>query len=257
MTDEYRGTSDLTPHAGQVLRGADRFANSVKRMLGPRADFFSRFSSPEPSTEDLIAWGINADDPYEVMGARVLTEAAINTNRLSGGGATTTTILSEFILRESAKLLNGGIDPVDLQHGIELAVKQVVRAVKRQAYKDLTADHSAQVGTVAADGDHEIGLIVGRTVSPQTESGLITIDYMRQATPRVRIESAPDGYKIFVGGVTKDDAERRKARLENAIHSAQAAVEEGVVAGGGASAPTCQQSPGRDDNDQRGSTRGR
>jgi chaperonin GroEL (HSP60 family) len=226
MTDEYLNkTFDLTWHTGQVLRGVDRFADSVKRTLGPKADFFSGFSSPEPSPEDLIAWGINADDPYEVMGARVFTEAAINTNRLSGGGATTTTILSEFILRESAKLLNDGVDPVDLQHGIELAVKHVVRAVKRQAYKNLTAAHSAQVGTIAADGDHEIGLIVGRTVSPEARPGPITIDYMGRTTPPVRIESAPDGYTIFVGGLTEHDAERRKARLENAIHSAQAALE--------------------------------
>ena len=153
MTDEDFGTFDLPSHAEQMLRGMDRFAESVKRTLGPKDDFFSRFSSPEPSPEDLTAWGINADDPYEVMGARVLTEAAIDTNRLAGGGATTTTILGESILRDSARLFYNGIDPVDLRDGIELAARHAVRAVKRHAYKVLTADHSTQVGTIAADGD--------------------------------------------------------------------------------------------------------
>ena len=219
-----------------MARGVDLIADAIKPTLGPKGAM-GTIRTPyghqyRTKRGFLIAEGVRPKDFYEVLGADVIKEAAGRTDRLSGDGATTTAILAQFILRDSTRQVAAGVDPFELQHGIEIALKAVARDLKRYTQKARTPHLFAQVGTISADGDIDLGWAVGRTVDV-APSGLITVGGLIGRSDKVDIGSSRGEYKISVRGKSRAAVEERKFRAEAAIRAARAAIEEGVVAGGG------------------------
>jgi hypothetical protein len=234
----FAGPLRFSGAGAQLARGADLIANAMKPALGPKGEMVTIKvrHGPRYRTKSgyLIAETIKAHDPYEAMGLRMIKEAASDTYRFSGDGASTTAILAQFILHESVRLIGAGFDAFELGRGIDLATKVVVRELRKNARKAVTPEMAAQVAVISADRDPDVAWIIGETVKSGTSKAVITVEGITRPKDEVRIDPSPDGFRISVVGRTKADAERRRFRIEAAVRTAQSAMEEGVVVGGGA-----------------------
>ena len=145
----------------KMLRGVDILADAVKVTLGPKGRnvvFEKTFGAPRITKDGVtVAKEIELKDKFENMGAQMVREVASKTSDVAGDGTTTATVLAQAIVREGAKAVAAGMNPMDLKRGIDLAVETVVADLKGRAKKVSTNDEIAQVGTISANGDAEIG----------------------------------------------------------------------------------------------------
>src|ERR1043165_8866684 len=145
----------------RMLRGVDVLANAVKVTLGPKGRnvvIEKSFGAPRITKDGVtVAKEIELDDKFENMGAQMLREVASKTSDIAGDGTTTATVLAQAIVREGAKSVAAGMNPMDLKRGMEAAVAAVVSELKAKSKKITNNDEVAQVGTVSANGDNEIG----------------------------------------------------------------------------------------------------
>src|SRR5690242_1260658 len=145
----------------RMLRGVDILANAVKVTLGPKGRnvvIDKSFGAPRITKDGVtVAKEIELGDKFENMGAQMLREVASKTNDLAGDGTTTATVLAQAIVREGAKAVAAGLNPMDLKRGIDAAVEAVVEDVKKRSKKVSTSEEIAQVGTISANGEKEIG----------------------------------------------------------------------------------------------------
>src|SRR6204780_483156 len=145
----------------RMLRGVDVLANAVKVTLGPKGRnvVIEKSFCPPRITKDgvTVAKEIELDDKFENMGAQMLREVASKTNDTAGDGTTTATVLAHAIVREGAKSVAAGMNPMDLKRGVEKAVEAVVEDLKRNSKKVTSNEEIAQVGTISSNGDSEIG----------------------------------------------------------------------------------------------------
>src|SRR5687767_11458127 len=150
----------------KMLRGVDILADAVKVTLGPKGRnvvFEKAFGAPRITKDGVtVAKEIELKDKFENMGAQMVKEVASKTNDLAGDGTTTATVLAQAIVREGAKAVAAGINPMDLKRGIDTAVQTVVEDVKRRSKRIKTNDEIAQVGTISANGQKDIGEILAR-----------------------------------------------------------------------------------------------
>lgn len=163
-----------------ILKGISIVAQAVTLTLGPRGRnvIIEQRQGPPVVTKDgvTVAKAIDLEDPYENLGARMLIEAAAKTNDVSGDGTTTTVLLSEAIYREGIKHIVAGANPMELKAGIELAVQEVVKELKRFAKPVSDKTEIAQVATVAANGDAAIGAYISDAVEKVGKDGIVTIE---------------------------------------------------------------------------------
>src|SRR5579883_3197727 len=152
----------------RLLRGVDILADAVKVTLGPKGRnvvIDKSFGAPRVTKDGVtVAKEIELKDKFENMGAQMVREVASKTNDLAGDGTTTATVLAQAIVREGAKSVAAGINPMDLKRGIDKAVGVVVEDVQRRSKKVKTNDESAQVGTISANGQKEIGEIIAKAM---------------------------------------------------------------------------------------------
>ncbi|MCP1768615.1 chaperonin GroEL (HSP60 family) [Bradyrhizobium japonicum] len=145
----------------RMLRGVDTLANAVKVTLGPKGRnvvIEKSFGAPRITKDGVtVAKEIELEDKFENMGAQMVREVASKTNDLAGDGTTTATVLAQAIVKEGAKAVAAGMNPMDLKRGIDLAVDAIVTDLKTRAKKVTSNDEIAQVGTISANGDAEIG----------------------------------------------------------------------------------------------------
>ena len=145
----------------RMLRGVDILANAVKVTLGPKGRnvvLEKSFGAPRITKDGVtVAKEIELSDKFENMGAQMVREVASKTNDVAGDGTTTATILAASIVREGAKAVAAGMNPMDLKRGIDLAVEAVVEDLKKNSKKVTSNEEIAQVGTISANGDREIG----------------------------------------------------------------------------------------------------
>src|SRR5437016_4975245 len=145
----------------RMLRGVDVLANAVKVTLGPKGRnvvIEKSFGAPRITKDGVtVAKEIELEDKFENMGAQMVREVASKTNDLAGDGTTTATVLAQAIVREGAKSVAAGMNPMDLKRGIDMAVEAVVDDVKKRAKKVSTNTEIAQVGTISANGEKDIG----------------------------------------------------------------------------------------------------
>src|SRR6187431_1752097 len=150
-----------TDARAKMLRGVETLANAVKVTLGPKGRnvvLEKSFGAPRITKDGVtVAKEIELADKFENMGAQMVREVASKASDLSGDGTTTATILAASIVREGAKLVAAGMNPMDLKRGIDLGVAAVVKEIQARAKKVKSSAEVAQVGTIAANGDASIG----------------------------------------------------------------------------------------------------
>ncbi|MFL7906034.1 chaperonin GroEL [Azospirillum argentinense] len=164
----------------KMLRGVDILANAVKVTLGPKGRnvvIEKSFGAPRISKDGVtVAKEIELADKFENMGAQMVREVASKTNDVAGDGTTTATVLAQAIVREGVKAVAAGINPMDLKRGIDVAVNTAIDDVRRRSRKIATSDEIAQVGTISANGDREIGEMIARAMEKVGNEGVITVE---------------------------------------------------------------------------------
>jgi chaperonin GroEL len=164
----------------RMLRGVDILANAVKVTLGPKGRnvvIEKSFGAPRITKDGVtVAKEIELEDKFENMGAQMLREVASKTADLAGDGTTTATVLAQAIVKEGAKSVAAGANPMDLKRGIDLAVQAVVDELKAKAKKVTSNDEIAQVGTISANGDTEIGAKIAEAMKKVGNEGVITVE---------------------------------------------------------------------------------
>ncbi|HEY7992492.1 MAG TPA: chaperonin GroEL [Stellaceae bacterium] len=164
----------------RLLRGVDILANAVKVTLGPKGRnvvLDKSFGAPRITKDGVtVAKEIELSDKFENMGAQMLREVASKTNDLAGDGTTTATVLAQAIVREGVKSVAAGLNPMDLKRGIDMAVEAVVEDLKKRSKKVSTNDEIAQVGTIAANGEKDIGQKIAEAMQKVGNEGVITVE---------------------------------------------------------------------------------
>src|SRR5512147_654598 len=163
-----------------ILRGVDVLANAVKVTLGPKGRnvvLEKSFGAPRTTKDGVtVAKEIELGDKFENMGAQMVREVASKTNDVAGDGTTTATVLARAIVREGAKSVAAGMNPMDLKRGIEQAVEAVVADLKKRSKKVKSNEEIGQVGTISANGDREVGDMIAQAMAKVGNEGVITVE---------------------------------------------------------------------------------
>jgi chaperonin GroEL len=164
----------------KMLRGVDILANAVKVTLGPKGRnvvLDKSFGAPRITKDGVtVAKEIELEDKFENMGAQMVREVASKTSDIAGDGTTTATVLAAAIVKEGSKAVAAGMNPMDLKRGIDLAVEAVVEELKKNSKKITSNDEIAQVGTISANGDKEIGQFLADAMKKVGNEGVITVE---------------------------------------------------------------------------------
>ena len=216
-----------------LMNGMCRAADAMKRAYGPKGDNFeigcSLGERRHTKQGDLIIDAVDLDNPIEARGAEMLKLAVRGMATRGGDGATTTAILSEFMIREGWELVTRGANPLHVGRGIKRAVDGVIQYLKETNQAHVAEEQLVAVASVAADNDEEIGTLIGRMIAAGVDPSAIRVtkDLRRGATIR--------GHNtVGVGPTEEIDVEERARRARRALHSVREAIEGGVVPGGGA-----------------------
>jgi chaperonin GroEL len=175
----------------KMLRGVDILANAVKVTLGPKGRnvvIDKSFGAPRITKDGVsVAKEIELEDKFENMGAQMVREVASKTNDLAGDGTTTATVLAQAIVKEGTKAVASGMNPMDLKRGIDKAVDAVVAELKANARKISKNDEIAQVGTISANGDSEIGRFLAEAMQKVGNEGVITVEEAKTAETELEV----------------------------------------------------------------------
>jgi chaperonin GroEL len=174
-----------------MLQGVDTLANAVKVTLGPKGRnvvMDKSYGAPRITKDGVtVAKEIELEDKFENMGAQMLREVASKTSDTAGDGTTTATVLAQAIVREGAKAEAAGMNPMDLKRGIDLAVEALVEELKRNARKISNNSEIAQVATISANGDTEIGQYLADAMGKVGHEGVITVEEAKTADTELEI----------------------------------------------------------------------
>src|SRR5688500_17487118 len=169
----------------RIMRGVDILADAVKVTLGPKGRnvvIEKSFGAPRITKDGVtVAKEIELADKFENMGAQMVREVASKTNDIAGDGTTTATVLAQAIVREGAKSVAAGMNPVDLKRGIDLAVTAVVKDIEGRAKKVASSDEVAQIGTIASNGDKTVGEMISSAMQKVGNEGVITVEEAKTA----------------------------------------------------------------------------
>ncbi len=164
----------------RMLKGVDVLANAVKVTLGPKGRnvvIEKSFGAPRTTKDGVtVAKEIELEDKFQNMGAQMLREVASKANDVAGDGTTTATVLAQAIVREGMKRVAAGMNPMDLRRGVEKAVAEVVNTIKSSAKPVDTSEQIAQVGTISANGEREIGDMIAKAMEKVGNEGVITVE---------------------------------------------------------------------------------
>jgi chaperonin GroEL len=164
----------------RMLRGVDILNNAVKVTLGPKGRnvvLDKSFGAPRITKDGVtVAKEIELEDKFENMGAQMVREVASKTSDIAGDGTTTATVLAAAIVKEGSKAVAAGMNPMDLKRGIDIAVETVIEELKKNSKKVTSNDEIAQVGTISANGDHEIGRFLAEAMKKVGNEGVITVE---------------------------------------------------------------------------------
>jgi chaperonin GroEL len=203
----------------RILRGVDILANAVKVTLGPKGRnvvIDKSFGAPRITKDGVtVAKEIELSDKFENLGAQLVREVASKTNDLAGDGTTTATVLAQAIVREGAKAVAAGLNPLDLKRGIDKAVEAVVKAVEGRAKKISTNDEIAQVGTISANGEIEIGRIIAQAVKQVGNEGVITVEEAKSLETELDVVEGLQFDRGYLSPYFITNAEKLIAELDN------------------------------------------
>src|SRR6187549_259098 len=163
-----------------MLRGIDTLAHAVRVTLGPKGRnvvLDKSYGAPRITKDGVtVAKEIELEDKFENMGAQMVREVASKTSDTAGDGTTTATVLAQSIVKEGAKSVAAGMNPMDLKRGIDIAVNAVVKDIEKRAKKVSSNDEIAQVGTISSNGDVEIGRFLADAMKRVGNEGVITVE---------------------------------------------------------------------------------
>ncbi len=203
----------------KMLRGVDILADAVKVTLGPKGRnvvIEKSFGAPRITKDGVtVAKEIELADRFENMGAQMVREVASKTNDIAGDGTTTATVLAQAIVREGAKYVAAGINPMDLKRGIDLATAAAVKDIVARAKKVSTSDEVAQVGTISANGDKEIGEMIAHAMQKVGNEGVITVEEAKTAETELDVVEGMQFDRGYLSPYFITNAEKMVAELED------------------------------------------
>jgi chaperonin GroEL len=175
----------------RMLRGVDILANAVKITLGPKGRnviLDKSFGAPRTTKDGVtVAKEIELEDKFENMGAQMVREVASKTHDVAGDGTTTACVLAQAIVREGAKSVAAGMNPMDLKRGVDLAVRTVIEDLKKRTKKIKLSEEIAQVATIAANGEEEIGQMIAEAMQKVGNEGVITVEEAKSLATELEV----------------------------------------------------------------------
>ena len=203
----------------RMLRGVDILANAVKVTLGPKGRnvvIAKSYGAPRITKDGVtVAKEIELEDRFENMGAQMLKEVASKTSEVAGDGTTTATVLAHAIIREGTKSVATGANPMDLRRGIDLAVAAVVAELKVNAKKVTSNEEIAQVGTISANGDTEIGAKIAEAMKKVGNEGVITVEESKSLETELDIVEGMQFERGYLSPYFITNADKMIAELES------------------------------------------
>ncbi|MFN8758080.1 MAG: chaperonin GroEL, partial [Tagaea sp.] len=212
----------------RMLRGVDILADAVKVTLGPKGRnvvIDKAFGAPRITKDGVsVAKEIELADKFENMGAQMVREVASKTNDAAGDGTTTATVLAQAIVREGAKSVAAGMNPMDLKRGIDMAVEKVVADLKKRTKKISTSDEVAQVGTISANGEREIGEMIAKAMQKVGNEGVITVEEAKSLETELDVVEGMQFDRGYLSPYFVTNADKMTVELESPyilIHEAK------------------------------------
>src|ERR671913_2134206 len=208
-----------TDARAKMLKGVEILNNAVKVTLGPKGRnvvLEKSFGAPRITKDGVtVAKEIELGDKFENMGAQMVREVASKTNDVAGDGTTTATILAAAIVREGGKAVAAGMNPMDLKRGVDLAVSAVVEDLKKNARKVTKNDEIAQVGTISANGDAEIGRFLAEAMQKVGNEGVITVEEAKSLATELDVVEGMQFDRGYISPYFITDAEKMRCTLED------------------------------------------
>ncbi|MBU8544022.1 MULTISPECIES: chaperonin GroEL [Roseomonadaceae] len=203
----------------RMIRGVDILADAVKVTLGPKGRnvvIDKSFGAPRITKDGVtVAKEIELADKFENMGAQMVREVASKTNDTAGDGTTTATVLAQAIVREGAKAVAAGMNPMDLKRGIDKAVTQIVAELEAKTKKITTSAEVAQVGTLSANGENEIGEMIAKAMEKVGNEGVITVEEAKSIQTELDVVEGMQFDRGYVSPYFITNAEKMIAEMEN------------------------------------------
>ena len=203
----------------RMLRGVDILADAVKVTLGPKGRnvvLDKSFGAPRITKDGVtVAKEIELADKFENMGAQMVREVASKTNDTAGDGTTTATVLAQAIIKEGAKLVAAGVNPMDLKRGIDKATSCVVEELQKNSRQVKDTKEIAQVGTVSANGEEEIGKMIAEAMKKVGNEGVITVEEAKSAETELDVVEGMQFDRGYLSPYFVTNAEKMTAELEN------------------------------------------
>jgi len=203
----------------KMLRGVDILANAVRVTLGPKGRnviIDKSFGAPRITKDGVtVAKEIELDDKFENMGAQMVREVASKTNDTAGDGTTTATVLAQAIVREGAKLVAAGMNPMDLKRGVDLAVVEAVKDIAKRSKKIKESSEVAQVGSIASNGDKSIGKMIADAMQKVGNEGVITVEEAKSLETELDVVEGMQFDRGYLSPYFITNAEKMLAELED------------------------------------------
>src|SRR5438046_1280130 len=203
----------------RMLRGIDTLADAVRVTLGPKGRnvvLDKSYGAPRITKDGVtVAKEIELSDKFENMGAQLLREVATRTSDTAGDGTTTATVLAQAIVREGAKSVAAGMNPMDLKRGIDLAGELVIEELKNRSKKVSTREEIAQVGTVSANGDKAIGDMIAKAMDKVGKEGVITVEEAKSMETELDVVEGMQFDRGYLSPYFITNAEKMIAALEH------------------------------------------
>ncbi|HMA71901.1 MAG TPA: chaperonin GroEL [Xanthobacteraceae bacterium] len=204
----------------KMLRGVEILANAVKVTLGPKGRnvvLDKAYGAPRVTKDGVtVAKEIELEDKFENMGAQMVREVASKTSDLAGDGTTTATVLAHAIVREGSKAVAAGMNPMDLKRGVDLAVEAIVKDLEANSKKVTSNEEIAQVGTISANGDAEIGRFLAEAMKKVGNEGVITVEEAKSLETELDVVEGMQFDRGYISPYFITNADKMRVEMEDA-----------------------------------------
>jgi chaperonin GroEL len=204
----------------RMLRGIDILAHAVRVTLGPKGRnvvLDKSYGAPRITKDGVtVAKEIELEDKFENMGAQMVREVASKTSDLAGDGTTTATVLAQAIVKEGSKAVAAGMNPMDLKRGIDLAVEAIVKDLQANSKKVTSNDEIAQVGTISANGDAEIGRFLAEAMKKVGNEGVITVEEAKSLETELEVVEGMQFDRGYISPYFVTNADKMRVEMEDA-----------------------------------------